>query len=65
MFPVATGARLPVGDGDHRLHGHDHAGFQHRLDVLAEFHAGLPAVVVAEYPEAVSVAEGPVLQQAV
>src|SRR5690349_9827040 len=34
VFPVPTGAGLALGDGDHRLHGDDHAGFQHGVDVL-------------------------------
>ena len=35
VFPVATGAGLALGDGDHRLHGDDHAGFQHGVDVFS------------------------------
>src|SRR6478752_7953932 len=63
VFPVPTGAWLALGDGDHRFHGDDHAGFQHGVDVLPQFQAGLPAVVVAQHPEGVPVPEGAVGQQ--
>ena len=65
MLPVAAGAGEPLGQHQHRLHRHDHVGLEHRVDVLPQFQAGLPAVVVAEHPERMAVPEGPVLQQVV
>ena len=62
MLPVTAGSRLAVWDGDHGLHRYDHPRLEDRFDVLSELHPGLPAVVVAEYPEAVAVAERPVFQ---
>src|SRR6478672_4966018 len=60
VFAVPTGSRSALGDGDHRFHRDDHAGFQHGVDVLPQFQAGFPAVVVAQHTEGVSVPEGAV-----
>src|SRR6478735_7743081 len=65
VLTVAAGAGLAVQDGDHRFHGHHHAGLQHGVDVLAEFQSGFAAVVVAQDAEGVSVAERPVGEKSV
>ena len=63
MFAVAARARRPLGDRQHRLHGDHHAGFQHRVDILAQFQPRLAAVVMRKHPEGMAIAEGPVLQK--
>lgn len=65
VFTVSTGAGLPLGDGDHRLHGNDHARFDDRVDVLTQLEPGLPTVVVAEHTERMPISERPVGQQPV
>ncbi len=53
MLAVAAGAGLALGDGQHRLHPDDHAGFQHRVDILAQFQPGL-AAGKGQYPVALT-----------
>lgn len=65
VLAVASGAGQAVEDGDHRLHGHDHAGLENGVDVLAQLESGLAPVVVGQDAEGVPVAEGPVRQQPV
>jgi maleate isomerase len=64
VLAVAARARLALGDRQHRLHRDHHAGFQHRVDILAQFQPRPRARSNAtEHAEGMPVAEGAVLQQ--
>src|SRR5947209_19783391 len=41
VLAVAARAGLALRDREHRLHGDDHAGLEHRVDVLAQLDARL------------------------
>ena len=63
VLAIAAGAGLALGDGDHRLHTDNHAGFQHRVAILAQLQPGFAAIVVRQHAKAVAIAEAAVLQQ--
>ena len=45
MLAVPSGTGLPLGDHHHGLHGDDHAGIKHGVDILAQFDTGLAATL--------------------
>ena len=55
MFSVPPGPRLALGDHQHRLHGEDHPRLEDRVHVLPKLQTRLPAVVVGDDTEAVTV----------
>ena len=57
VSPVSPGPRLPLGDGDHGLHGDDHPGPDHRVNVLSQLQTRLPPVIVTQHTKAVTIAE--------
>ena len=63
MFAVSARTGGALGQHHHRFHRHDHAGLQFRLDILAQFHPRLAAIVMRQHAEAVAVTEAAVLQQ--
>ena len=63
MFAVAPRARLIIGERQHRLHRHDHAGGQNGVDILAQLKPRLAAIVMAEHPKGMAIAKGSLLQQ--
>ena len=65
VFPIAAGAGVAFRDHDHRFHGDDHTRQKHGLDVLAQFHARFPAVVMAKHAKRMAVTKGTILKQAV
>ena len=65
VFPVRASPRLPFRHGDVGLHRNDHIWLQHRLDVLAQFEAGLTAVVMVDHSKRMTVAEDTILEQTV
>ena len=65
VFPVRASPRLPFGYGDVGLHRNHHVWLQHRLDVLAQLEACLPAVVMVDHSKRMTVAEDAILEQVV
>src|SRR3546814_10385952 len=63
VLAISTRPWHPFRQHHHRLHRDHHTGLQLRLDILAQFHARFPTVVMAEHPEAVAVAERTVFQK--
>ena len=57
VSPVSPGPRLPLRDGDHGLHGDDHPGPDHRVDVLPELQTRLPPVIMTQHTKAVTIAK--------
>src|SRR3546814_19999747 len=63
VLAISTRPWHPFRQHHQRLHRDHHTGLQLRLDILAQFHARFPTVVMAEHPEAVAVAERTVFQK--
>ena len=62
MLAVTTRPRLAFGNGQHGFHRNHHAGFQHSVDVFAQFKASFTAIIMRQNPERVAIAKGAVLQ---
>ena len=60
-IPACTGQAL--GDCYHRFHRYDHARFQYRVAIFAQFETRLTAIIMAQHAEAVAVSKASVLQE--